>query len=104
VRIAELIMRAVGGPDWGGNTSVSGDHLALRVRPSNDETEVYATSNDGFELWIGWPNKWCWHTDRRTARRLAWFVLWTWWARGEWFGLRRAVYYRALRASLRRAS
>ena len=63
-----------------------------------DDVKVFSTGDDGFVLWIGYPHKWHFSVDRSEARRLAWFVLWTWWARGEWFGLRRWAYYRALHA------
>lgn len=101
---AKRVMRAVSGPEWCGNDTVPGDHLTLQIPlrggTSHDDVQVYATGNDGFDLLIGYPHKWHWSTDRVSARRLAWFILWTWWARGEWFGLRRRIYYRALTAHL----
>ncbi len=59
--------------------------------------EIASTdNNDGFELWLGDP--WGWHTfyKAKDARRLAWFILWSWWARGTWFGLKRKIWYKAL--------
>jgi hypothetical protein len=56
---------------------------------------------DGHELWLGYPSAWQFHMDMRTALRLAWWILWTWWAKCHWFGLRRWIYYKALSAQIR---
>jgi hypothetical protein len=61
-----------------------------------DLVKVFSVNNDGFELIMGYPEKWCLTINRQTARRLAWFILWTWMVRTDWFGLRRWLYYRAL--------
>jgi hypothetical protein len=58
--------------------------------------EIATTGNDGFELWLGYPHKW--HAFYRSdhARRLAWFILWEWWIKGTWCGLKRNLWYWAL--------
>lgn len=61
-----------------------------------DLVHVFTTNNDGFELWLGYPDQWLFHCSRRQARRLAWFILWTWMVRTDWFGVRRWAYYKAL--------
>ncbi len=63
---------------------------------------VYRTNNDGFELWMGYPNEWHHHMHSKDARRLAWFILWTWWAKGTWFGLKRWIWYKALNKHVNR--
>jgi hypothetical protein len=63
-----------------------------------DDYEIATTDcNDGFELWLG--NLYEWHAfyNAKDARRLAWFILWTWWAKGTWFGLKRWLWYKSLR-------
>lgn len=57
---------------------------------------VIKTSNDGYELWIGTMDEWRWHCRFPEARRLAWFILWTWWSKSTWFGLRRWAWYKLL--------
>lgn len=54
-------------------------------------------NNDGFELWLGY--RWKWHVfyKDKDARRLAWFILWDWWAKSTWFGLKRRIWYWANR-------
>src|SRR5512139_3216821 len=48
--------------------------------------------NDGFELWLGYRTKWLAHYRAEDARRLAWFILWTWWVKGTWCGLKRWIW------------
>lgn len=102
----ERLMALTAGPDWCGNRTVPGENLSLRMPMRGadhpDDVKVYCTLNDGFELFMGYPNEWRWHIQRDEAHRLAWFILWTWWAKGEWFGLRRWAYYRGLHAHVSR--
>jgi hypothetical protein len=82
-----------------GLSGVPGNWLSLEMGPPNDDGSPlhYArTGDDAFVLWIGYRDRWWGSLPRKEARRLAWFVLWRWWARGEWFGLRRWLFYRAL--------
>ncbi len=53
-------------------------------------------NNDGFELWLGYWNKWHVFYQQEHARQLAWFILWDWWAKSTWFGLKRKIWYWAL--------
>jgi len=104
--IEEQLFDALG-EEWCGNTTPPGDHLGFRLRDYGVEggRESYyyvGTSNDGFELWLGTNSKWDTFMNAREARRLAWFILWRWWARGTWFGLRRAIWYRLLHRRINR--
>jgi hypothetical protein len=63
----------------------------------SDTYPVVHVSEDAFTLWIGSQDEWAFHMSRTEARKVAWFILWRWWIVGEWFGLRRAVWYWALR-------
>lgn len=85
------------GSTWCGNTGcVPGSHLdtALEYPP------VVHVGNDGFEIWLGTPDEWLCRMNRADAKRLAFWILFRWWAMAEWFGLRRWLYYKALRRYL----
>ena len=86
------------GDEWGGNTCPPGDNLRLEYGPLDEGRPCYvALVNEGAaSLWIGYPDRWLTHMTRSDARKLAWFILWRWWVRSEWFGLRRKVWYWAL--------
>lgn len=61
-------------------------------------------SNDAHEIWIGSReidngktyNHWRFHCTAKAFRRIALWYLWRW-AWGEWFGLRRELYFADLR-------
>lgn len=63
---------------------------------------VFTALEDGHEIGIGWPDKWHVILNGGVALRLAWFILWTWWARGTWFGLKRRIWYWGLRRRIDR--
>lgn len=60
---------------------------------------VAYTQNDGFELWLACNQggKWLAHYRASEARQLAWFILWHWWGKATWFGLKRKLWYWGLR-------
>lgn len=65
-----------------------------------DATYRGAFNNDAHEFWIeheypGAGPRWAFSCDASVFRRLALFYLWRW-AWGEWFGLRRWLFYRYL--------
>ena len=89
------------GPDWGGCPSPPGTECVLHFGDVYEETGRYSYvattyNNDGFELWIGTPNKWHVFYSAKQARRLAWFILWDWWFVSTWFGVKRKIWYWAL--------
>jgi hypothetical protein len=90
------------GIEWcgkGGGMAPPGDHLTLEFgEPNDDGRPVYvaSTTNDGFELYVGFRNEWLFHCWAGDARRIAWFVLWDWWIKSTWFGLKRIIWYWAL--------
>jgi hypothetical protein len=59
---------------------------------------VCSFQNDAGEIWLGveWEGtgsyKWTFSLNATTFRKLAWWYLWRW-AVGEWFGLRRRLFY-----------
>lgn len=96
------------GDDYCGNSVPPGDNLALRIPLAGgtdpEDYTVYYVNEDASSFWIGYPRKWLWHTGRKEARRMAWFILWDWWAKKEWFGLRRWLYLKGLRLVVPRRS
>lgn len=88
---------------------VPGDWLRYEfgeIDPDNDKPMYVAhTSNDGFELWLAYNDggKWLTWYPAPAARQLAWFILWHWWGKSTWFGLKRKLWYWALRTQLRNA-
>jgi hypothetical protein len=70
----------------------------------DDDYERVATTynNDGFELWLGEPDRWYTFYSAHEARQLAWFVLWDWWIVATWCGLKRAIWYWALHVIVHR--
>lgn len=79
-----------------------------RLRFGEDEEEgtgphVAVTDvNDGFELWLGTMNKWHVFYSASEARKLAFFILWTWWVKGTWCGLKRWAWYKLLHIKVKR--
>jgi hypothetical protein len=105
-RIANALYQRLGYYRWKRRGSDMPDvpvqGLTLRFGEIDDGLEppgpmlVAEANNDGFELWVGYMDKWLFHCRSRDARKLAWWILLRWWALGEWFGLRRALWYWAL--------
>lgn len=90
-RIENWLYTKLGG-EWCGNVCPPADMETIHWTEMGCE-RVATITNDGFELSIGRPDEWWGSIRREHARRLAWFILWRWWIRGEWFGLRRAIWY-----------
>ena len=70
--------------------------------PWMGQERVFSAQNDGFELWFGYPDKWEWHIDKGEVRLLTRFLIWDWWIKANWLGLRRPIYYKALHSSVNR--
>lgn len=87
-----------------GGAAPPGDWLRHQFGPDDEGKPMYAanTSNDGFEIWIAYSvgGKWLVHFDAKTARQLAKFILWDWWAKATWFGLKRKIWYWALHITI----
>lgn len=94
------------GEDYGGNSAPPGSTQQLRfgeIDPDNSERPYVATTgnNDGFELWLGTMYEWHVFYRAPEARKLAWFILWTWWIKGTWCGSRRWIWYKLLHIEVR---
>jgi hypothetical protein len=87
------------GDEWGGSSAPPGVNAELDFGEIDNGRPMYvarACCNDGHELWLGTPNTWHVFYRAKDARRLAWFILWEWWAKGTWFGLKSKIWYWAL--------
>ena len=91
MNVENWLYRNLGG-EWCGNVCPPGDNENIRWVDNGCE-RVACILNDGFEIGIGSPSKWFVLIRRENALRLAWFILWTWMIRWEWFGLRRKLWY-----------
>ncbi len=88
-----------------GGASPPGDWLRHRFGEIDDDGKpmfIANTSNDGFEIWIAYGDggKWLVHFWDHAARDLAKWILWDWWAKATWFGLKRKIWYWALHESI----
>ena len=78
----------------------SDDGSGREVPRGTREAYVLASNNDGFELWLGTPHKWYHHMGEREVRLLTRYLLWDWYVKARWLGLRRPLYYWALHRHL----
>lgn len=77
---------------WCGNHCVPLDHRILEFKSRHGCEEVVMFSNDAFEIGFGWPNRWHMFYRREDFHRIIFWYL-RQWAFGEWFGLRRIIWY-----------
>lgn len=82
------------GTDWGGSPHPPGDQWRKDFG-KDSYPEIAVWNNDGSELWLGMNHEWHTHMPRKQARRLAVHILWC--DVRLLFGLRRKVWYWALR-------
>lgn len=91
---------ALVGSEWGGNYDPP--NAGTESYPWADTKRVFAALNDGTELWFGYSDRWEWHIGSAEVRRLTRFLIWDWWIKARWLGLRRPIYYKALHSSVNR--
>lgn len=97
------------GEDWGGNPSPPGSTQEFEFGEIDGDRPMHKAvtyCNDGHDLWLCYNHdgKWLAHYRAPDARRLAWFILWDWWAIGTWFGVKRKIWYWALREQVKTPS
>ncbi len=85
--------------------SVPGSECELEFGELDGDRPMFQATtynNDGFEVYIYAPaeRRWLVHFRAEEARRLAWFILWNWWVAATWFGLKRKIWYWALRTTM----
>ena len=73
----------------------------VEVGRDNPGAYVIASNNDGFELWIGTRHMWYTHLRSDEVWLLTKWLMWDWYVKARWLGLRRPIYYWALRCYLR---
>lgn len=62
---------------------------------------VFAFLNDSSEIGIGWPSEWHATIRREAIHKFIRWYLWKWgW--GEWFGLRRWIFYKLIHRRVER--
>ena len=62
--------------------------------------EIIASNNDGFEMWLGYPDQWKTHYRAEDVAKITRWLIVEWYIRARWLGLRRPIYYWALRRYL----
>lgn len=87
--------------EWGGGEAPPGSAQKLEFGEIDGDRPMHVAvtyCNDGHDIWLAYNHggKWLAHYDDEYARRLAWFILWDWWAISTWFGLKRKLWYWAL--------
>jgi hypothetical protein len=81
------------GRDWCGNSNPPRDNRSIYIH-DDQVIRVFSTSNDGFEVGIGYPDQWHLFIRWEAAKIFAKWVLKIWIA--DWFGLRTHLWYVAL--------
>ncbi|MFH1634148.1 MAG: hypothetical protein ABIG63_09075, partial [Chloroflexota bacterium] len=93
----------LGGPpnNWRASPKVDGGHgCAYKLRFCNDGHEMGIAI---YDLADGMSSSWLGIVPIRAFRPLVWWYIWRW-AWGEWFGLRRKLFYRHLHRQALRES
>lgn len=94
--IANILYHRLGA-DYGGTPSPPGSDARLSWKSRGDREKVASfRHDDGFSLHLGYMDAWQFDMQSKDAPRLAWFILWHWWIRGTWCGLRRKLWFWAL--------
>lgn len=59
-------------------------------------------NNDGAELWICYTKgNWLVHFRKEEALQLSKIILWDWWIKSTWFGLKRKIWYWSLSKTMK---
>ena len=85
---------------WCGNEMVPLDHRSIHI-DDDGCTRVFCFLDDSFEIGIGYPDEWHAIIRRPAIHRFIWWYLCQW-AFGEWFGVRRWIWYKLLHRSCKR--
>ncbi len=102
-RLANWMYHNLSGNPERGENDVPGDWLHLEFGELDDHKPMFVanTSNDGSELWIAYNGgEWLFHCRHEHARQLARWILWDWWVKATWCGLKRKLWYWGLHEHL----
>lgn len=83
-----------------GDLDVPGDGLRLEFGPDDGghPMNVVITNEGGSSMWIAYRHgAWQFHTDTKYAYQLARWIIWDWWVKATWCGIRRKIYFWALK-------
>lgn len=97
IALEERLYEALGQYDGEIYTLPPGDRLC-----HGDSIMVARVGNGGSDLFIGTRDEWLFVRSAKQARRLAWFILWTWWAKSTWCGVRTWLWYKLLHRKAKR--
>jgi len=88
------------GEKWCGNVTVPLSQRTMEYKDPQGCDYVFSFV-DAFEIGIGYPDKWLCLLRREAVNKFIWWYL-RQWAFGEWFGLRRVVWYCLLHRKVNR--
>lgn len=72
-----------------------GSQLFRSIEANGSEMTMIARG-DSFDCYQGRREFTAFALSPRTVLKLAWFILWTWWAKGTWFGMKTRLWYWSL--------
>ena len=86
---------------WTTWTDAPGQGLHFGFGPEDSKSPMYSThvNEDGFTLWVYYTrgDAYLLSLSLKTARQLALNILFRWWIKANWFGLRPMIWFWALR-------
>ena len=85
------VMNAVGS-----NDGLPPEANTLRFTDREGCEKVVASNNDGFEVWLGSPDRWAAHYRAEDIAKITRWLIVEWYIKARWLGLRRPIYYWAL--------
>ncbi len=86
-----------------------GQYDGFYTNPPLDKRKLYidgmviSLNNDGFETWIGYPDKWAVHFRNDKFRTICFWAL-KQWIFVDWFGLRSWIWYKLLSRQCERSN
>ena len=96
-----LVARAVAVRDASGRIRPPGGTSGIVLAEPNGSTTAVLATGDAFDVVHGREELVVFSTTPANALRLAWFVLWTWWVKATWCGIKLRLWRWALVASPR---
>jgi len=88
--VAQKLKKALSVDRGDGTYGVVGSGIGVRAKESDGRDIALFSQGDSFDLVYGTAQGpyAVVALSPATVMKLAWFVLWKWWARGTWFGLK----------------
>ena len=99
-KFANWVYEHFGDKFWDDSPCPPGSMQTLRLKTgegTGEITHVFSfEGTDGHEMYIGYPDKWLYSVPSGMVPKLAWFLLWEWWIKATWFGLKKKIWFTAL--------